>query len=209
VSFGWRSFTANLGPLLGIAGAVVLANLGISALNWVLGDGLITSAFFSIATSLVSMMISLGLIRAALAIVDGWKPEIAELSSTDGIGVYLVASVIVSVVVGIGLVACVLPGLVAAFLFQFYGYAVVDRRADAYSVAANADPIAALRTSFQVVTKNLGSVLVLALVSFAINLVGALLCGIGLLVSLPVTAIALAYAWRAFTGGDISQRFAA
>jgi uncharacterized membrane protein len=102
----------------------------------------------------------------------------------------------------------VIPGLIAGFLLQFYGYAIVDRRVDVTSVAPNADPIGAMRTSFEVVSKNVGQLLLLAIVVFVINLVGVLLCGLGLLVTLPVTAIAIAYAWRFFTGGVIAPQTA-
>lgn len=50
-------------------------------------------------------------------------------------------------------------------------------------------------------TKNVGQLIVIALVLMLLNFVGALLCGIGMLVTLPVTAIALAFAWRTVTGG--------
>ena len=63
-----------------------------------------------------------------------------------------------------------------------------------------------MRASFQVTSKNIGDLILLALLAIVANLVGALLCGIGLLVSLPVTAIAVAYAWRYFSGGVIAPQ---
>lgn len=203
-SYGWRGFTANVGPLAIIALAVVLVNFVYGLLNWLVNGSWLLSILLSIGSTFVSMVISLGLVRAALAILDGRRPEIADLTSTDGIGVYLVTSLIVSAAIGLGLILCVIPGLVAALLTQFYGYAIVDRRLDALSSASNASPGGAITASVQVVTGNLGSVLVLGIVSLVINLVGALLCGFGLLVTLPVTAIAIAYAWRSFTGGFIA-----
>jgi uncharacterized membrane protein len=40
---------------------------------------------------------------------------------------------------------------------------------------------------------------------FLLNFAGLLLCIVGLLVTVPVTAIAVAYAWRYFSGGRIAQ----
>jgi uncharacterized membrane protein len=63
-----------------------------------------------------------------------------------------------------------------------------------------------MRASFEVVSGNVGQLLLLAIVCLVLNLVGALLCGVGLLVTLPMTAIAIAYAWRFFTGGMIAPQ---
>ena len=45
-----------------------------------------------------------------------------------------------------------------------------------------------------------GEVLVFLLVCGLINFVGALVCGIGLFVTIPVTMIASGYAWRTLNG---------
>ena len=48
------------------------------------------------------------------------------------------------------------------------------------------------------------SPLLLILALAAINLVGAIPCGLGLLVTMPVSVIALTYAYRVLTGGPLS-----
>jgi uncharacterized membrane protein len=157
-------------------------------------------------SSFVSLIISLGLIRAALVILDGQRPEIGDLLSTKDIVPYIVASLLVTMVVFVGLLLCLIPGLIAGFLLQFYGYAIVDRKVDAYQVAPQSDPIGAMRASYEIVSKNVGSLLLLAILSIMLNIAGALVCGIGLLVSLPVTAIAIAYAWRVLSGGVVAPQ---
>ena len=47
--------------------------------------------------------------------------------------------------------------------------------------------------------------ILLFILAFLINLVGALLCGVGLLFTYPITAVAIAYAWRTLTGGRIAE----
>ncbi|MGB7980714.1 MAG: hypothetical protein WCF36_07960, partial [Candidatus Nanopelagicales bacterium] len=205
VVYGWNGFKNNVGPLV-IIGLVLLAA---SALTNFLSRGfdtLIISATANLLSIFISLVISLGLIRAALIILDGRKPSVEDLISTDNIGPYIIASIVVTVLTVVGLVLCILPGLVVAFLAQFYGYAIVDGKADGGGGAPSSDPIGAIRTSIQVVVANLGQLILLLLLSFAINLAGALLCGVGLLVSIPVTAIALAYAWRSFSAGPIAAQ---
>lgn len=120
------------------------------------------------------------------------------LFQTDGFVPYLVASLLVGISVGIGILLCILPGLILAFLFAFYGYAIVDGRTN--------DGIEAMKASWQLVSSNIGSLLLLFLLVIVINIAGALLCGIGLFVTYPLTAIAIAYAWRTLTGGHIAAQ---
>ena len=112
-------------------------------------------------------------------------------------------------IVTVGLILCVIPGLIAGFLLQFYGYAIIDRKSDSVTTAPQSSPPGAMRASFEVVAANIGPLILLAVLCFVVNLAGALLCGIGLLVTLPVTAIAIAYAWRYFSGGRIAAVAAA
>ena len=62
-----------------------------------------------------------------------------------------------------------------------------------------------MKVSWNLVSKNVGSLILLFILVFLINLVGALLCGIGLLFTYPITAVALAYAWRTISGGRVAQ----
>lgn len=202
-SYGWQGFSRNIGPLAIIALLVIAAQVVVQILrtlfdNWLLDTGA------SLLGTFISLLIALGLIRAALIIIDGRRPTVEDVLDTDGIGVYIVASLLVAVLVTLGLVLCILPGLIVAFLFQFYGYAIVDRRVDATTSAPNSDPIGALRASFAITSANALPLILLGLLIMAANFVGALLCGVGLLVTIPMTAIAQAYAWRFFSRGTIA-----
>jgi uncharacterized membrane protein len=206
LSYGWNGLKNNVGSIAVIALVIVVINAAVQTLGWIVGDSQFLRFVVSVIGFFVSLVLGLGLIRAALEILDGRRPEIGSLLSTDGIGVYLVASLIVAVLVSVGLVLCLIPGLIIGFLLQFYGYAIVDRRVDATTSAPQSDPIGSLRASFQVTSSNVGSLLGLSIVNLVLNLVGAALCGIGLLVTLPVTAIAVAYAWRQLTGGPVAPQ---
>jgi uncharacterized membrane protein len=203
IGYGWKGFTSNIGPLALIGLVLVVA----SALsNWLSRgfDNFFLTLAGGLLSAFISLVIGLGLIRAALAILDGGRPSVEQLVSTRDIGPYILASLLVALIVVVGLVLCVIPGLVAGFLLQFYGYAIIDRKADSVTTAPQSTPTGAIRASFEVVAANVGPLLLLAVLCFVVNLAGALLCGIGLLVTLPVTAIAIAYAWRYFSGGRIA-----
>ena len=56
--------------------------------------------------------------------------------------------------------------------------------------------IDAIKASYELVTKNLGNTLVYWLLASLITLVGACLCGLGLLVAIPVALVGYAYTYR-------------
>ncbi|HSO04377.1 MAG TPA: hypothetical protein VLQ92_07850, partial [Candidatus Limnocylindrales bacterium] len=203
IGYGWKAFTANIGPLVIIGLVLAVASV---LTNWLSRgfDSWLLTITGNVLSVFISLVIGLGLIRAALAILDGGRPSVDQLVSTKDIGPYIIASLLVAVIVTVGLILCVVPGLIAGFLLQFYGYAIIDRKTDSVTTAPQSSPTGAIRASFEVVAANIGPLILLAVLCFLLNVAGALLCGVGLLVSLPVTSIAIAYAWRYFSGGRIA-----
>lgn len=204
VVYGWNAFRNNVGPLVLIS-LVIVAVSAISSRLQSLGDNFLTSIGLSLVGSLVSMILTMGLIRAALMILDGRTPAVSDVFRTDDLGVYIVAAILSWLVTAVGIVLCILPGLVAAFLLSLFGYAIIDHYE---SGARGVQPtsVGSLRTSLDIVSRNVGSFIVLLLLLFVVNLLGVALCGIGMLVSIPVSAVATAYAWRSFTGGTIAPQ---
>jgi hypothetical protein len=192
ISYGFEGFKRN-------AGLFILAILAIAAVNalvnWLRPDGFFGGLAWNLVSAAVSIAIGMAVVRAGLAVVDGRRVEVADLLRTDDLVGYIVAWLLVSVIVGVGFVLLIVPGLIAAFLLAFTSFAVLDR---------HEDPIGALKTSYRLTSGNVGEVLVLFLVLIALNFIGALLCGLGLFVTLPLSVIATAYAWRWFTNGPIA-----
>lgn len=205
IAYGWQGFTKNAGAVLLIILGVVVIGGGVNALSTVV-DNTFLQLLLSFVGFVLSFVIALGLIRAALAITDGRRPSLGEVFQGEGVAQYVIAAIVLGVGFGllnvIGLVTILLlpftllAALVLTFFVQFVGYAILDEGADAF---------AGITRSFQVVRDNFGSLLLLMLAAIALNIVGALLCGIGVLVTAPVTVIAYAYTWRHLTGGQVAQ----
>ncbi|MGV1004190.1 MAG: hypothetical protein ACOYEV_05370 [Candidatus Nanopelagicales bacterium] len=203
IAYGWSAFRANVGPLVMIAAVILVVNAIIQWLGRLGGDSFFFGMIFDFVGFLVSLIISLGMLRVALMIVDGKTPTAADLFKTDELGVYIVASVIAGVIIFVGILLCILPGIIAGFLLSLFGYSILDRVEGGVKVPKSS-AVGALRTSYEVVTQNVGNLLVLVLLVALINLIGLAACLIGTLVSMPVTAVAMAYAWRYFTNGHIA-----
>ncbi len=143
----------------------------------------------------VAFVVQAGIVRAGLAIVDGRPLEMSTLLSTDRLGTVIGASLLVGLITAVGSVLFVLPGVIFAFLAQFFLFFVVDRGEGAWD---------AIMSSIRFTVDNFVDVLLLYLVGAVVTTIGALLCGIGLVVAFPVVVIAQAYTFRFLQGQPVA-----
>jgi uncharacterized membrane protein len=129
-----------------------------------------------------------------LDIADGRPVTLESFFKPRNLFNVFLANIVVGVIIVIGTLLCVIPGVIAAVMLMFTAVAVVDR---------NLSPFDALRTSFELSKARFGDALLLFVVMVATAFVGVLALGIGLLVALPVVALILAYTYRTFSGGTV------
>lgn len=210
IAFGWRKFWANPWPWI----LAALIFLVINALfNWISGgfdrftdyrtDGwsdtsmaeALGLSFVSILLTIVGVIISYLIAafysRGALDETQGRKPDVSAFFRIANVGNVLLAAFLVAVMTIIGFILCILPGIAVAIFSAFVYYFTLDKEQDA---------ITAIKSSWSLVAKNFGSVFLLLLALFGINIVGLLVCFVGLLVTIPLSYIAVAYAYRRLVG---------
>jgi uncharacterized membrane protein len=130
-----------------------------------------------------------------LDIANGREVTIGSFFKPRNVGNVIVATLIIGIATSIGS-ACFILGLAVALFTMFAIIALLDR---------NLSPIDAIKASFDVTKNNFVQVLLTYLVVLAVAIVGALLCGIGLFVAIPVVALIEVYAWRRLTGGQVAE----
>jgi uncharacterized membrane protein len=163
--------------------------------NGFFGALLFLSLAFGLVQWVISQLISAGVTKASLEIVDGRRPELGTAFQGYSLGQVLLASLLSGIIVFVGLVLCVIPGIIAAFLLSFTTYFVVDKSMSATE---------AIRASYEFTSKRIGQLLLFFLAMFAALFVGACLCGVGLLVAIPVVIIAQAYTYRSLRGEPVA-----
>lgn len=225
-SYGWAKFQQYLGPLLLAMLALFIAGAIISVI-WYAIVGAIGGAIFGtpgvtinpdtgvISTSggpgffgtlilgvigglvyyTVVGFIQAAITRAALAITDGKKIEVGTILSTERLGPVIVTAFLVGIATAIGYLFCGIGAIIVSFFLAYTFYFLLDQ---------NLEPTQALSASFNFVKEHLGDLLVFYLVSLLAYFVGALICGIGLLVAAPVVLIATAYTYKKFTNQAVA-----
>ncbi len=158
-----------------------------------------TSITASLLTAIVfgvlAWIATIGIYRAALKTTQGQTPGFDNLTTGENLGKYIAVAIVYGLLIGVGLVLCVIPGIIAAFLFQLAPFYALDK---GMSVGD------ALKASYEAATKNFVPVLLMTIISAITALVGSFLFGILTLVALPFAALFIANVYRQLNREEIA-----
>lgn len=142
----------------------------------------------SLGLFVLTLFLEIGFIKIVLKIVDGHKAEIKELWAYPQYLLRMVgATIVYFLIVVAGLILLIIPGIYLALRLQFYSYYIVDK---------NAGAIDSLRMSWKATDKNVINIFLFELLLVGINILGALALLVGLLVTIPLSFIAVTLLYR-------------
>lgn len=185
LKYGWARTRAHLRTVLipGLIGGF-LAMLS----NALTAQGARGSELLVALINLLNVAVALIWIRMGLSLHDGRPiPREDPMQWVAGYLGFLLTQVLFSLIVSVGLVLLVIPGILWAAQFAFAPFLVVDQQRD---------PIAALKESSRLTRGQRPQLIVFGLAVFGVNLLGALAFGVGLLLTVPTSVLAAAYVFR-------------
>ena len=188
IKFGWETFKKRAWFFIGST-ALVLCALWI--LN-MLGNGTRDMGLLHLVIALIvyglSVLIDMGMIAFFLkAHDDASSVKLADLYHARSFWNYLVAVVVVAILTVIGLVLLIVPGVILILMWAFVKFLIVERDIGAFD---------AMKESARITKGSRLDLLLLMLFAVIINIVGAILLGVGLLVTIPVSLLAVTHAYR-------------
>jgi uncharacterized membrane protein len=193
LSYGFNKYFANVGPVLSVVFVSIAAQIVLSLLGQVVVRSLVGVFIFQILGWIVGAIAALGIYKMALMITAGQTPEVGKAFQYDRWGEWFVFSIAFGLIVGVGLVLCIIPGLVALAFFGMAPYFFIDR---GMSVGES------LKASRQAATSR-GFALPVVL-SILVGAAGLIACGIGALVTAPAAYIAVAFLYRNAAGQPVA-----
>ncbi|MCS3780913.1 hypothetical protein [Tsukamurella ocularis] len=221
-SWAWNKFTKNAVPLIV---AILVYTLVIGAIvglgyflivSIVLGssstdaDGfttmstggsvgaLVGMALLILVTGIVGCIIQASLYSGLLDIADGKPVDIGSFFKPRNSGQVVIAAVIIGAVSAIlSLIPFLgtIVSIVVGFLTMFAIPTIVDRGLPA---------IEGIKQGFGVIQRDIGNSILTFVIAGLIGMIGACLCGIGLLVAGPVASLLVVYAYRRLSGGQVA-----
>lgn len=193
IQFGWETTKANFWFFLGIMAMLfVTSKLLPSFFDAVLPDTthrpwvLYMSAM--IICGLASAFVRLGFTKISLQAVDKKSllyQDFFALQKTYW--PYIGASILFAIAVTIGTVLFIVPGVMIGLAGMFYVYIILDK---------HSRPVEALKESARITKGYKWQLLGFMVWIVLINMAGALLLGLGLLWTLPLTSVAVAHMYR-------------
>ncbi len=172
--FGWEKTKGNIWFLVGLLLFISILSSGAKEFPGLL--------------FLVGIFAGVSILTVLFKIYDSGEASIHDIFSKYRIVLqYLVASVLYTAMVLAGLVLLVIPGVYWAVKYQFYKLFIVDKEMG---------PIEALRESGKITKGNMWNLIFLLLVLMGLNLFGAIIFGIGLFITIPVTLLAYIFVYK-------------
>lgn len=189
IRFAWATFKKRPWFFVGIAAFIVLVSGIISRLT----PSQDSAAFMLVAigffiSAVINVFLKMGTINLLLKAHDApSSARFGDLWAPDQFWNYVGAAIISGVIIVIGFILLIVPGIYFALRFLFVPYLVVDRKLS---------PMDALKESSRITKGQKGALLLLLLALLALNILGAIALVVGLLVTIPMTMLSIVHAYR-------------
>ena len=189
VQKSWQIVQQNAVVLIGGIVIVAIIQALLSSISAKLG-------LYNTGSLIVGGPLYLGYCGMALRAARGQSLDITQIF--EGFQRFLpsfVANLIISIFIAIGAVLCVIPGLFVAMIYCLTYFYMYDKKSDFWP---------SMESSRQTIMNALGAWLIVYLVFIALIIAGAMLCGVGLIVTGPIATVMLALAYDQVSGGGRS-----
>ncbi|MDO9513636.1 MAG: hypothetical protein Q7J59_03380 [Elusimicrobiota bacterium] len=199
ITFGWEKVTGNLGFFIGMLFILLAAAIMPQILAGAFAKVRIIALIIFLAGTVVQIELRLGITKSLIAFADGKKPIIGDIFSCfdKRIVTVFVASILYGLMVFIGTLLLIVPGIILGIKFMYFAYFIVDK---------NAGIMESLRKSSELTSGSKTNIFLLALLLWLINAAGALCLGIGLIITIPLSMVAVAYVYRKLEGGSAAPQ---
>ena len=194
-----RGFTIDIGGCLSRGWDLVKNNFWLTVgVSFVMGLILGASGMTYIGPLIIGGALTGGLNWFFLKLIRGQRAgfEDAFAGFTLAFLQLMLGYLVMSLLASVGFLLCILPGIYLAVAWKFTLPLIIDKRMDFWD---------AMELSRKVITKRWWSLFGLIIVSFFVNLLGVLVCFIGVFVTIPITQAAMMYAYEDVFGTQPTQ----
>lgn len=188
IGFGWGVMKNNFWFFVGILLISGLVNF-IGNIAEIFLKGKPLSIFlFQVIGIIFGIIIEMGLIKICLKFYDQKKPKFSELFLQYPLFFkMLFGRILYGLIVILGLILLIIPGIILSIKFYFFEYFIVDK---------GLGPIEALKRSWRL-TKGAGwNLFLLFLLLGLINFLGTICFLVGLFATIPTAMLATAFVYR-------------
>jgi uncharacterized membrane protein len=197
LKYGWETFKAKAGFFIGLV--VVLALVTIVP-DYIVGrlfeQGSALRVIFTLIIRLFGLFLGMITTRISLDLYDTGETDLSKIGGLlSQFLPYLGGKIIYGIMVLIGMVLLIIPGIIVSYMFLYVGYLIVDRQLG---------PIEALKESKVITDGSKWHLFLFSMVIALLNIIGAVCLGVGLLITIPVTLMASVYVYRQLSPSQVA-----
>lgn len=155
-------------------------------------------------SAVIHSLLGAGMFRMATKQMHGQVITISDLFDFGDVAIQaIIAGILVGLMIYVGIILCILPGLVLAGLLMFTFPLIVDKKMSATKTIA---------VSFNALKSQWLMATIFVIFDFVLYVIGAMFCGVGTFISAPIALLSIAVLYRNFLMGSnspprISRKF--
>ena len=140
-----------------------------------------------IAQTVLDLVVGMGLIYISLKFLDKKKPTYKDLFYYKPIVNYFLTSVVRGLIILVGFILLIVPGIIFAVRLKFAVYLVIDK---------NLDPVEAIKTSWRMTKGSAWNLFFFGILLGLINILGFICLIVGLFITVPLSMLATTFVYR-------------
>lgn len=203
----WQTFTAAPAILIAASAIPVILGLvnaflaeiifGIAAEAGEPGFAILISQGYQLVGTVFGLYLVIGEARVYLAVARGQQGDLTQIFlGFDCLLPIVVTTFIAGVVLGLGLLLLIVPGILLALYYWSYFWLIVDGKCQMFDAFSQASEIGKL---------NLGTGFVLGLAYVLLTIGGTCMCYLGLLLTTPIVTMMMTVAYLKMSGQDLAN----
>lgn len=197
IKFGWETLKKHLVFFIGLAILSIFLYVITSFWGQDYEKHIFTGILTSILGVILNTIVKTGWINVGLKGADRLVPQFKDFFvNWRSLVYYFVATILYSLLVGIGLILFVIPGLYWATKYGLYGYFIVDQ---------NAGPIEAFKLSDQATYGAKWDFFCFLFIISILNLLGLIAFVFGLVVTVPISYVSEALVYRKLSARPVDR----
>ena len=189
IDFGFEVAKKNVIFFLSIFAILIIGNILINIIqNFVTQQNQLMFSFIvTVLKTIFGLVTGMGLIKISLEFIDRKKPQVSDLFYTKSIVNYFLVSLINGIIVVLGFILLIVPGIILSIKLQYSTYLVVDK---------NMGVIESIKKSWEMTKGVKMNLFLLDLLFIGINILGVLALLVGLIITVPLSMVASAFVYR-------------
>ena len=198
ILFGWNTFKKNFSFFIGVlVAAWVISSLPNFVGELVAEEGSLLWTILIVLGIILSFLVQIGLLRITIKFAKNEKPVFSDLWADAKLFFpFLGGTILYSLIVLGGLILLIVPGVIWAIKYYYFGYFIVDKKVG---------PLEALRQSAKATDGHKSQLFFLIIILSLINLLGAIPFGLGLFITVPIILVALSLVYIKLSSEPLTQ----